>query len=112
MSCLLRILKGESHRKEVIDMAHMTANLSIRTDKAVKEQAQQIFSELGMDMTTAVNVFLRQVISCGGLPFAVRLHQPNPETLAALQEGDQLLQDPTAPRFSSVEALFEELEEE
>lgn len=93
-------------------MAHMTANLSIRTDKAVKEQAQQIFSELGMDMTTAVNVFLRQVISCGGLPFAVRLHQPNAETLAALQEGDQLLRDPTAPRFSSVEALFEELEEE
>ena len=46
-----------------------TTTMTIRTDKEVKFQAQQIFSELGMDMTTAINVFLRQAIRQNGFPF-------------------------------------------
>lgn len=43
-------------------------SISIRLDSEVKEQAQQVFSNLGMDMTTAINIFLRQAIQYQGLP--------------------------------------------
>jgi DNA-damage-inducible protein J len=45
------------------------ANINIRVDNDVKNKAQNIFSNLGMDMTTAVNIFLRQVIRKNGIPF-------------------------------------------
>lgn len=48
-------------------------SMSIRLDSEVKEQAQQVFNNLGMDMTTAINIFLRQAIQYQGLPFDVRL---------------------------------------
>ena len=46
-----------------------TTNLNIRTDKEIKEQAEQIFSDLGLNMTTAVNMFLRSTIRENGIPF-------------------------------------------
>ena len=48
-------------------------SMSIRLDSEVKEQAQQVFNHLGMDMTTAINIFLRQAIQYQGLPFDVKL---------------------------------------
>ena len=46
-----------------------TTNLNIRTDKAIKDQAEEIFNELGLNMTTAVNMFLRAAIREHGIPF-------------------------------------------
>ena len=46
-------------------------SMSIRLDSEVKEQAQLVFNHLGMDMTTAINIFLRQAIQYQGLPFDV-----------------------------------------
>ena len=50
-----------------------TASLNIRIDSNVKKQAQELFSALGMDMTTAINVFLRKAIRVQGMPFEVSL---------------------------------------
>ena len=55
------------------------ASINIRTDASVKESAQTLFGALGMDMTTAVNLFLRQAIQAQGLPFPVTLQ---PATVA------------------------------
>ena len=85
-------------------------SMTIRTDKEIKHKAQQIFSELGMDMSTAVNIFLRQTIRLNGMPFAVTLDTPNRETIAAFEEGEKMLHAPEAPRFSSVDELFAELD--
>ena len=63
-----------------------TINLSIRMDKELKEEAENLFSELGMNMTTALNVFVRQSVRQGKIPFEITLNKPNPETLAALRE--------------------------
>ena len=51
-------------------------NLNIRTDKAIKEQAEQIFNELGLNMTTAINLFLRTAIREHGIPFELKLDVP------------------------------------
>ena len=48
-----------------------SVNINIRTDAEVKKAAQALFSRLGMDMTTAVNIFLRQAISKNTLPMEI-----------------------------------------
>ena len=91
-------------------MSGMTSNMNIRMDKDVKEQAQRIFSQLGMDMTTAVNVFLRQVIRHNGLPFELRLDTPNEETLAAIREVQEMKKDPSIGKsYTDVDEMMKEL---
>ena len=71
-------------------------NLNIRTDKAIKEQAEQIFNELGLNMTTAINLVLRTAIREHGIPFELKLDVPNDTTAVAIEEGRNLLADPSA----------------
>ena len=87
-----------------------TTNLNIRIDKAVKDQAEVIFDELGLNMTTAVNMFLRTAIREHGIPFELKLDVPNEITAAAIAEGRKLLEDPSAPRYTSMDALKAALE--
>ena len=82
-----------------------TTNLNIRTDKAIKEQAEEIFNELGLNMTTAVNIFLRTAVREHGIPFELKLDVPNETTIAAIKEGRSLMNDPSAPRYSSMDEL-------
>lgn len=82
-----------------------TTNLNIRTDKEIKDQAEQIFAELGITMSTAVNIFLRTAVREHGIPFALKIDVPNDTTAAAIQEGRKMLKDPAAPRYSSMESL-------
>lgn len=87
-----------------------TTNLNIRTDQTVKDQAEQLFNELGLNMTTAVNLFLRAVVRERGIPFALKLDTPNDTTAAAIEEGRRLLADPSAPRYSTMDDLRAALE--
>ena len=87
-----------------------TTNLNIRIEKAIKDQAENIFNELGINMTTAVNMFLRTVIREHGIPFELKLDVPNDTTAAAIEEGRKLTADQAAPRYSSMEELKAALE--
>lgn len=49
-----------------------STNLNIRIDRNVKEQSEKIFDDLGLNMTTAINMFLRQVIRVNGIPFDIK----------------------------------------
>ncbi|CAM1670072.1 TPA: type II toxin-antitoxin system RelB/DinJ family antitoxin [Streptococcus pneumoniae] len=81
-------------------------SMSIRLDSEVKEQAQQVFNNLGMDMTTAINIFLRQAIQYQGLPFDVRLDD-NRKLLQVLTDLDQNRN--MSQSFESVSDLMEDL---
>ena len=81
-------------------------SMSIRLDSEVKEQAQQVFNHLGMDMTTAINIFLRQAIQYKGLPFDVRLDE-NRKLLQVLTDVDQNRN--MSQSFESVSDLMEDL---
>ena len=87
-----------------------TTNLNICIDKAIKDQAEEIFNELGLNMTTAVNMFLRTAIREHGIPFELKLEVSNEVTAVAIEEGRKLMADPTAPRYSSMDALKAALE--
>lgn len=87
-----------------------TTNLNIRTDKTTKDQAEEIFNELGLNMTTAVNMFLRTAIRERGIPFELKLNVPNETTAVAIEEGRKIMSDPSTPRYSSMDALKAALE--
>lgn len=85
-------------------MANQT-NLNIRTDADIKLSAENIFEQLGLNMSTAVNMFLRQVIIQGGIPFLVKLDVPNEETAAAIAQGRALKKDKNAKSYKNTDEL-------
>jgi len=62
-------------------------NINIRTDSETKTRAQQIFSTLGLDMTTAVNLFLRQTVRMNDIPFVLTTKTAQPESMDKLVFG-------------------------
>ena len=71
-------------------MTRTTTNLTIRMDRSVKKQADALFSDLGMNLSTAFNIFVRQSLRDGGIPFEISLNQPNKETIAAMLEAERI----------------------
>lgn len=86
-----------------------TTTFSVRMDKDIKSQCETMFGELGINLTTAINVFLRQSLRAGGFPFDVRLDKPNQETIAAMMEAERIAHDPNAKKYSDVEEALAEL---
>lgn len=84
-----------------------TTSFSVRMDNDIKKQCEALYGELGVNLTTAINVFLRQSLRAGGFPFNVRLERPNDETVAAMREAERLARDPETRRFTVEEALQE-----
>lgn len=82
--------------------------MTIRLDKEIKNQAQTIFSELGVDMTTAINVFLRQAIKWKGFPFPITLETPNKVTQNAIEHS--LAHTDGHGPFNSTKELMESLD--
>ena len=85
-----------------------TTNLNVRIDADLKKQSEEIFNELGLNMSTALTVFLRQTVRSRGIPFEMRLNIPNEETLAAIQ--DVNLGRNMSRQFHSVKELMEDLD--
>lgn len=86
-----------------------TTNISIRMDADLKAQADALFGELGMNITTAFNIFVRQALREGRIPFDISLNQPNRETLAALMEAERITKDPNVKGYTDLDELFDDL---
>ena len=87
-----------------------TVNLNIRTDKEIKEKAENIFQELGLNITTAINMFLRTSIRENGIPFDLKIDTVNDETKLAIEEGRKIADDKTIEGYVSIEELKKALE--
>lgn len=87
-----------------------STNLNIRIDKDIKMQAEKLFEALGINMTSAVNIFLRQAIRENGIPFEVKINTPNEVTLMAIQEGKTLINDKTSVGYNNMADLRAALE--
>ena len=82
-------------------------NLTIRMEPELKEQAVALFKALGLDLSTATGLFYRQALPCHGLPFDVKLSEPNETTYAAMKSADKN-EDMYGP-FDTVSAMMEAL---
>ena len=86
-----------------------TTNFSVRMDSEIKKQCENLYSELGMNLTTAINVFLRQSLRVGGFPFDVKLEHPNNETVAAILESERIAKDSSVKGYTDLDELFADL---
>ncbi|MBQ1452919.1 MAG: type II toxin-antitoxin system RelB/DinJ family antitoxin [Ruminococcus sp.] len=89
-------------------MAKVSTNVSIDAD--IKKQAQELFAELGMDLSTAINIFIRQALRQHSIPFEITADDPNKETREAIAEVRRMKKDPTIGKaYDDVDDMFEEL---
>ena len=88
----------------------MTTNLTLRVDSDLRREAESLFSELGMSVSTALTIFLRQAVRVQGIPFAIGKNTVNRATLAAMREAERIADDPSVPAFSTIEDLRRSLE--
>jgi len=82
-----------------------TVNFSVRMDADLKREVEAIYAELGMNLTSAVNAFLRQSVGVGGMPFDLRLNEQQRETVLAMLEAEQLASDPSIEALNVEDAL-------
>ena len=87
-----------------------TVQTQIRIEEDVKKQAMELFNQLGIDMSSAVNMFLRQSIIRGGLPFSVEIPRYKPEVLEAMEEAKRISRDPNTKRYSSFAEALEDID--
>ncbi|MBQ7501038.1 MAG: type II toxin-antitoxin system RelB/DinJ family antitoxin [Clostridia bacterium] len=86
-------------------MAKVSTNISI--DEETKKKAQILLADFGMDLSTAVNVFLKQMVYERSFPFAITRETPNPVTLAAMDSAERG-EDVYGP-FDNIDDLMEAL---
>ena len=86
------------------------ANFNMRIDARLKQEAESIFDELGLNMSTAITIFLKQVVQRNGLPFEVKLKIPNAETRQVLE--DSLAGKNLSGPFSTIEEMWEHINAE
>ncbi len=83
------------------------SNVSFRIDTDLKNKADALFASLGLNMTTAFNMFLRQSVREGRIPFEATINVPNSDTIAAMIETLQLEKDPSTITYEVDDALKE-----
>ena len=87
-----------------------SVNMNIRMDKATKIQAERLFAEFGLNMTTAINMFLKQSVREQRIPFELKTHIPNAETIEAIQEVEEMKKSGKFSKsYKDVDKMFEEL---
>ncbi len=86
-------------------MAKVSTNITI--DAEVKKQAQELFADLGMDLSTAINIYLKKALAEQGIPFEVSREVPNAVTAKAIADSEK--SDDVYGPFDSVEDLMESL---
>ena len=89
-------------------MPKVSTNISIDAD--TKKKAQILLSDFGMDLSTAVNVFLKQMIYEGTFPFTITRETPNAVTLAALEETEKMKRHPENYKsYGDVDRMMEDI---
>ncbi|MFI3115024.1 MAG: type II toxin-antitoxin system RelB/DinJ family antitoxin [Clostridia bacterium] len=81
-------------------MAKVSTNISL--DPNLKKSAQELFSDLGLDLSTAVTLFLSQAVREQKIPFEIKRNIPNNNTIMAMNEFNEMKNNPqNYPRYSS-----------
>ena len=89
-------------------MAKVSTNINL--DENLKKDAQILFADLGMDLTTAVTVYLRQAVREQRIPFEITRDIPNAVTAKALAEYEEMKSNPSAyKRYDSFEDALKEV---
>ena len=87
-----------------------TTTINVRVDSALKQEAEALFGDLGLTMSSAINMFLRSAINNNGIPFEVKRPMPNAETREALDEYEEMKKNPDKyKRYKSFDDILDEV---
>ena len=89
-----------------------TTPTQIRIDEVTKKQAVELLEGLGLNLSDAVNMFLKQVVLRGGIPFEVKYPEFKPETIEAMEEAKRIIKDPDSKRYTSFKEALEDIDNE
>ena len=87
-----------------------TSNISIRMDSNLKAAAEELYEELGMNLSTAFNIFVRQSLRERGIPFKITEGTPNKEIVSAMLEAERITKNPNVKGYHDVGELFADLD--
>lgn len=90
-------------------MANQTTNISIRMDVDLKDAAEELFDELGLSLSAAFNIFVRQSLRERAIPFTITEITANQETVNAMLEAKRIARDPNVKKYSDVEEALRDL---
>ena len=83
-------------------------NISIRIDECIKKQFDEFCEEIGMNMTTAINIFIKRVLREQRIPFALSISDYNKETQKAIEDAENGIG--LSKVYDNIDELFEDLD--
>lgn len=84
----------------------MTTNINIRVDNKLKKDAENLFKDLGITMSSAITMFLKMSLKEDGIPFKINRNLYNDETISALNEYAEMKNSSKYKRYSSFKQLL------
>ena len=88
-------------------MSKVSTNISL--DAETKAKAQAMLADLGLDLSTAVNIFLKQMLYEGGIPFSITREIPNRITLEAMKEAQEMSRSPESyKKYDTVDGMMKD----
>lgn len=92
-------------------MASITSAINVQVDTKTKEEATMILKGLGLNMSTAINMFLTQIVKRDGIPFEIRNPKPSKEMIKALQEVQDIIDGKIESKgYKNMDELFKDLD--
>lgn len=87
-----------------------TANINIRTDSKLKKKADLLYNKLGLNMSTAINMFLMESVRTNSLPLTLKLNEPNEDTLRAIEESKEIVKNKKSKGYNNIKDLRKALD--
>lgn len=90
-----------------------TTNLNVRVDTTLKKESDMLFKDLGLNMSTAINMFLTKCVKTASIPFKIEEPKPSRRLKKALKEAEYMMKHPEKYKsYDSIEELFKDLNDE
>ena len=83
--------------------------ITIRIDEDLKKQAEVLFKEMGINLTTAYTIFTKAVVRQGKIPFEISAINPNKETLEAMKEAKSISKDNNIKYYNTGDEMIEDI---
>ncbi len=87
-------------------------NVTIEMDKEMKQQADELFQDLGLNLSSAVIIFIKQALREQAIPFVVSKNMPNAETIEAIEETRSMYNVPNKKTYTTFRDFMKEMENE
>lgn len=87
-----------------------TTNITMRMDEDLKAQAEELFADLGLNMTSAFTIFVKRAVREQRIPFTISREIPNEDTMEAIEEVRRMKQNPSIVKsYTDVDEMMKEL---